>query len=74
MEKKKSIITPIVITILAIIYIAGYFGIIVSMIDNVILKWILGIIPVALCITMVYVCIQRIREIKKGENDDLSKY
>ena len=34
----------------------------------------LGIVPLALAIMTVVVCIERIHEIKKGEEDDLSKY
>jgi hypothetical protein len=37
-------------------------------------KYALGIIPLLLSVLMVKVCIERIKEIKKGEEDDLSKY
>jgi hypothetical protein len=33
-----------------------------------------GIIPIALSVGMLYVCIQRIKEIRSGEEDDISKY
>ena len=32
------------------------------------------LLPLALSVVMVKVCIERIQEIKKGEEDDLSKY
>ena len=38
------------------------------------LKVLLAVIPVILGATMIGVCIQRINEIKGGEEDDLSKY
>lgn len=66
-------IAPIIITILFIIYFIVYFGVIVTQIDGV-LRILFGIIPLALAAVMIYVCIQRINEIKGGEEDDLSKY
>ena len=37
-------------------------------------KYLLGIIPILFSIIMIKVCIERINEIKKGEEDDISKY
>ena len=34
----------------------------------------LGIIPLLFSVVMIKVCIDRIKEIKKGEEDDLSQY
>ena len=64
---------PIIVTVLMILYYAAYFGFLISVFDGV-LKYLLGIIPLVLTILMIAVCIERIREIKKGEEDDLSKY
>ena len=64
---------PIIVTILMILYYAAYFGFLISVLDGV-LKYLLGIVPLVLTILMIAVCIERIREIKKGEEDDLSKY
>jgi hypothetical protein len=33
-----------------------------------------GVIPIILSGVMIYVCIQRLDEIGRGEEDDLSKY
>ena len=66
-------IAPIVITVIMILYYVVYFGFLISMLDGV-WKYLLGIIPLALAILMIAVCIERIREIKKGEEDDLSQY
>ncbi len=69
----KKMIAPIVVTIIMIIYYAVYFGVIIHAVDDV-WKWLLGIVPVAFAALMIKVCIDRIKEIKKGEEDDLSQY
>jgi hypothetical protein len=72
-EHKKKLIAPILVTIIMILYYVVYFGFLIALIDGV-WKWLLGIIPLALSAVMLKVCIERIKEIKKGEEDDLSKY
>ena len=66
-------IAPIVISVIIILYYVVYFGILIALLYGV-WKWLLGIIPLALSAVMIKVCIERIKEIKKGEEDDLSKY
>ena len=70
---KNKMIAPIVISVIIILYYVVYFGILIALLDGV-WKWLLGIIPLALSAVMIKVCIERIKEIKKGEEDDLSKY
>ena len=70
---KNKMIAPIVISVIIILYYVVYFGILIAVLDGV-WKWLLGIIPLALSAVMLKVCIERIKEIKKGEEDDLSKY
>lgn len=72
-EHRKKMIAPIVITVILVLYYLIYFGAIIAVIDE---TWavILGIVPVALGGASIYVCCQRIKEIKSGEEDDLSKY
>jgi hypothetical protein len=70
---KKKMVAPILISILIVLYYVVYFGLIISYLDGI-WKILLGIIPLALSGVMIYVCIQRINEIKGGEEDDLSKY
>ncbi|MCF6465235.1 hypothetical protein [Clostridium sp. Cult2] len=72
--KAKKMIAPIIITILLIIYFSffiwGWSYITVPF-------WvkIMGIlIPLALMGASVFVLIERIKEIRSGEEDDLSKY
>ena len=72
-EHTKKVIAPILVTIVMVLYYVIYFGFLISLIDGI-WQWLLGIIPLALSAIMLKVCIERIREIKKGEEDDLSKY
>ena len=69
----KKLIAPIVVTILMVLYYVVYFGFLISVLEGV-WKYALGVIPLAFSAVMVKVCIERINEIKKGEEDDLSKY
>lgn len=69
----KKMIAPIVITVLLVLYFIFYFAI-VTVLPIGIWKFFLGIIPIILAVIMIYVCVQRIKEIKDGEEDDLSKY
>ena len=70
---KKKIIAPIIITAILILYYITYFGFLISLLDGI-WKYALGIIPLVFSGIMIYVCIERINEIKKGEEDDISKY
>ncbi|MCD8053776.1 MAG: hypothetical protein LUF00_06980 [Lachnospiraceae bacterium] len=71
--KRVKMIAPVVITVLVVVYYMVYFGILIYLLDT---AWalLLGIIPLALAATMIWVCIQRIKEIRSGEEDDLGKY
>ena len=66
-------VAPIVVTILLILYYIVYFGFLISLLDGI-WKYALGIIPLIFSAILVKVCIERINEIKKGEEDDISKY
>ncbi len=70
---KKKMVAPIIASIVMIVYFVVYFGFLMHIIDGI-WKYLLGIIPVAFSALMVKVCIERIQEIKKGEEDDISKY
>ena len=58
-EHGKKKIVPIVITLIMILYYIFYFGLVIA---------------VLLIGAMIYVCVQRIKEIDGGEEDDLSNY
>lgn len=70
---RKKMLAPIVVSVLMILYYIIYFGLLISLLEGV-CKYALGIIPIILSIVMVKVCIERINEIKGGEDDDISKY
>ena len=71
--KKKQFVAPVLVTVLMIIYYVVYFGFLMSLLSGFV-KYALGILPLAFSAVMVKVCIERIQEIKKGEEDDLSQY
>ena len=50
-----------------------YYCLVISLVP-VVLKVVLAVIPAVLGGAMIYVCMERIKEIDGGEEDDLSKY
>ena len=70
---KKKMRAPIIVSVLMILYYVVYFGVLISLLDGV-FKYAFGIIPIIFSIVMIKVCIDRINEIKGGEEDDISKY
>ena len=72
---KRKMIAPVVITILFVMY---YLGIAVAfcMVPEipVIVKIAFTVVPLGLAAVMIGVFISRMKEIKGGEEDDLSKY
>lgn len=72
-EHMKKMIAPIIVTVLVILYYVLYFGILIYLVPGV-FKIIIGIIPLIFTGLMIYVCVERIKEINGGEEDDLGKY
>ena len=72
-DKRKKMKAPIIITVIMVLYYVMYFGLFISLLDGI-WKYALGIIPIIFSAVMIRVCIERINEIKKGEEDDISKY
>ena len=70
---KKKMLAPILVTVLMMLYYAAYFGFLISLVEGI-WQYLLGIIPLVFMGVLIYVCLERIKEIKKGEEDDLSKY
>ena len=70
---RKKMLAPIVVTVIMVLYYILYFGFLIVMLDGI-WKYALGIIPLIFSGVMVKVCMERINEIKKGEEDDISKY
>ena len=69
----KKMIAPVVTTLLMILYYIAYFGFLIALLP-VGWKIALGILLLAFTGVTIYVCVERIREIRKGEEDDLSQY
>ena len=72
-KKKNKMIAPIVVTVLMVLYYVVYFGFLIYLLEGF-WKYAFAIFPIAFSAVMVKVCIERINEIKKGEEDDISKY
>ena len=69
----KKMIAPIVVTVLMIGYFILY-GFMGAAFLSGIPRVITIVIPAIFTVVMIGVCIQRIKEIRSGEEDDLGKY
>ncbi len=71
----KKMIAPVVVALIMILYYIGaaVFFVKIPVIPAVI-KVLMVVIPLALAAVMIGVLISRIKEIKGGEEDDLSQY
>lgn len=72
-QNSKKMIAPILITVIFVLYLVFYFTVLLSVLDGV-LRLLLLIIPIGLIVLMIAVCVERIKEIKGGEENDISKY
>lgn len=72
-QHKKKMVAPVVATVVIVLYYLLYFGLVVGFLPGV-WKLVVGILPLAAAGGMIAVCIQRINEIKGGEEDDISNY
>lgn len=70
----KKMVAPIVITAIMIIYYIAFFALCVWAPIPLIVKVLFGVIPLLLGGVCVYVLRERIKEIRSGEEDDLSQY
>ena len=66
-------IAPIVVTVCMVLYYILYFSFLFTLLEGV-WKYAFGIFPILLSAVMIQVCIERIKEIKEGEEDDISQY
>ncbi len=71
----KKMVAPIVISVLVVVYYIA-FGITCLVVKDMplLVKLLCGILPLFVAGGSVYVLIERIKEIRSGEEDDLSKY
>ena len=70
---QKKMIAPVVVALILIAYYLIYFGFLISLLDGL-FKLVLGVLPIAFTAVIIMVLIERIKEIKEGEEDDLSQY
>lgn len=72
---KKKLIAPIIIAVIIMLYYVGFAFVFVKLEEIApILKILGGLIPLGLAGVVLFVLIERIKEIKSGEEDDLSQY
>ncbi len=73
--RQHGYIAPILVAALVVLYYAG-MALLFLMIPEMYwwVKALLCVIPIAICALIIAVAIQRVREIKSGETDDLDKY
>ena len=73
--KKNPYIAPMVVAVLVVLYFI-FYGYMATVIDGMpfVARIVFMAIPVVMIIVMIYTLIERIKEIRKGENDDLGKY
>ena len=69
----QKYVAPIIVTILFILYLVFYFGVLLTVVDGI-FSILLLVIPFAMACVIIYVCVERIKEIRSGEEDDLGKY
>lgn len=71
----KKMIAPVVIAILFVFYYVG-LAVVLALISSmsVLVKGLLIFVPLALAGVMIGVTVSRIKEIRSGEEDDLSQY
>ena len=74
-QQRKKMVAPIIITVIFVVLFVAY-AVMYFTFDELplIIKLGFGGILIALAIAMVHVLVTRIREIKGGEEDDLSNY
>ena len=70
---KNKILVPIVVSMIIILYYVLYFGLLLVLLNGI-WKYIFGAIPIVFSALIIKVCVERIKEIKGGEEDDISKY
>ncbi len=70
----KKLIAPIIVSVILIVYYCFFVAICLIITIPFILKLIMGIISLALAGVVIYVLVERIKEIRSGVEDDLSQY
>ena len=76
MKDKHSakMVAPIIVTVIIIAYYLGFFMACMTMPMPVVAKLMFGLVPIFLAGVCIFVLTERIKEIRSGEEDDLSQY
>ena len=70
----KKLVAPIIITAIMVLFLLAYVVGCFFVDGPVLIKLAFSLIPLALMGVSVFVLIERIHEVRSGEEDDLSKY
>jgi len=70
----KKLILPFIFALVFIAIVIVYAITIISIPAPLFIKWVVGALILVSAPTMVYVFIQRAKELKEEEKDDISKY
>lgn len=70
----KKLAAPIAIAVLLVLYYIAFFVFILALDIPALVKLLMGIIPLAFAGCVIYVLVERIKEVRSGEEDDISKY
>ncbi len=71
---KKKLVAPIVVTILMVLLVIGYLILWLDILKPLWVKIVAIVVCLALIGINIGVLVERVKEIKKGEEDDLSQY
>jgi len=75
MNHKRKMIAPVVVGILLVVYFVFYALVIVAIPDlPIIVKILFAVLPIIMAGYAIWAATERIKEIKGGEEDDLSQY
>lgn len=73
-KHRGKMIAPIIITAVIILYYGGFFACCIMIPMPAALKFLFGLVPLLLAGVCIFVLVERIGEIRSGEEDDLSQY
>jgi hypothetical protein len=74
MKRVNKLIAPVIVTVAVALYVVGFAAAVFYFDPPVIVRIVFLAPPVIATGVMIYVLIERIKEINGGEEDDLGKY
>ncbi len=74
MDHRKKMVAPIIITVVFLLYLIGYIAALAAASKLSLIMIPVAIPLIALGVGMVYTLKSRIKEIRRGDEDDLSDY